>query len=417
MRTIVILVACVSLTAMGLAGGEETNWDATHAAGMDADQRKNYSEAVEFFKQSWLLAHTPMQRAVSANDLGQTYRNLKRPKDAREWLQLAYDIWRADPLAGHYLAVTAPSLSDLYRDEGDYARAEALLREALAAANSDPNSVNMIRNGLGDLLREQGRFAEAERLFDETLRREGISWEQRANALTGLADIERQMGDWNESARKWNEVLELARARKDENAEAIASRGLGSMWLSAGNLARAEPLFGRALFLLGNNPGTPPDQVASALSDIARLYRAENKLALAEDAWSRALALDRTALGEVHPQVAWMMEMLAELYGARGERELARDYANRAVDQMQSLFGEKSLPTAVALANRATVEQHASDPDSAAGDYRRALSITREHPGSEPLEKVMIERYAGLLKSMHRDREARELSVMARSFQ
>jgi tetratricopeptide (TPR) repeat protein len=429
MRILIAFVAGVSLTALAFAGGEqeETNWAAVHTAGIEADQRLNHVEAIEYFKQSWLLARTPAQQGASANDLGQAYRELRQSKEAIQWLERACDIWRAQPEAAHYLAVSASSLGDVYRNAGDYARAEALFREALAvlrearaAKASDPDTADMVRNALGDLVREQGRFSEAAALLSETLRRPGISWQQRVNALTGLADVDRQVGAWRASEEKWNEVLAIAHAQNDRTTEAVASKGLASMWVSVGNLSRAEPLFRRALSLFENNRAASPDQTASVLSGLADVYRAQNKLALAEDAWSRALTIDRTAFGDLHPQVAILTEMLADVYSERGEREMAHDYATRAVEVMKCLFGDNTLPTAAALANRATVEQRLHELDAAAGDFERALLIAREQRmkerGNDLLEKAMTERYAGLLKSMHRNREARALSASALSF-
>ena len=422
MRILIALVAGVSLTGIAFAGGEqeETNWAAVHTAGLEADQRQNHLEAIELFKQSLGLARTTDEQGASANDLGQAYRQLGQSKEAKEWLEHACNIWRAEPRAGHYLAISASSLGDLYRDSGDYAHAETLLREALAAKTRDLASADMIRNALGDLVREQGRFSEAEVLLSETLHREGIAWRERVNALTGLADIDRQTRDWKASEEKWNEALAIAHAQNDRTTEAIATRGLASMWVSAGNLSRAEPLFRRALSIIESNPEARPDQTASVLSGLADVYRAQNKLALAEDAWSRALKLDRAAFGDLHPQVAFLTEMLADVYSARGERELALDYATRAVEAMKCLFGENTLPTAVALANRAMVEQRGLELEAAAGDFDHALlnarAERRAERGNDLIDKTVTERYAGLLKSMHRNREAKALNSNALSF-
>ena len=81
--------------------------------------------------------------------------------------------------------------------------------------------------------------------------------------------------------------------------------------------------------MMENNADTPPEEVATAHSGLAELYRSENKLALAEDEWSRALQIDRTVLGEAHPQVAVLMAKLADVYSVRGEFGLAREYAVR----------------------------------------------------------------------------------------
>jgi tetratricopeptide (TPR) repeat protein len=165
-----------------------------------------------------------------------------------------------------------------------------------------------------------------------------------------------------------------------------------------------------------NAPDMPPEQLASAHSGLGELYRSENKLALAEGEWSRALQIDRTALGDSHPQVAVLMELLADVYSARGEFPLAREYAGRAADTMRSSFGENSMPVAAALMNRAAVEKNASALDAAAKDYERAVDIARAHPEYRSFHAVLIQRYAQLLKAMHRSQEARALAVEAHSF-
>jgi tetratricopeptide (TPR) repeat protein len=420
MRIPIALVIYVSLyvfpTARAFGEGQKTDWLTMHEAGLAALGRQNYDEAAECFQQSWLAASTEEEKGVSANDAGQVLRRLKRRKEAREWLLRAYAVWKSDPLADYNLAVAASSLGTLYRDDGDYREAETLLRAALGARKLESNSAATIRNDLADLLREEGRIDEATPLFAESLGDSSISLARRVDALSGAADADRQRGDMAASAKKWNEVLEIALAQKDEFCEAVASRGLAAMYLTAGDLSRAEPLYRRSLSLLESNPATPRQDLATTLSSVAALYRAQNKLALAEDAWSRALKLDREVLGDVHPQVAWVMEMLADVYSARGESHEAEDYSSQAVETMQRLFGDKSMPTAVALANRATVEQRANAFDRAAGDYERAVGIAREHPANDGLEKLLMERYADLLKAMHRNREAKEISKMAHSF-
>ena len=424
MRMPIALVIYVSLAAVtfpyGYAEGppataSTSDWESLQTAGLAAFARQSYEEAVEYFKQSWSMSSSPTQQGVSANDLGQVYRKLGRPSDAREWLQRACNAWRAGPREGHGMAVAVSSLGSLHRDAGDYAEAEALLREALGVRDPDPDSTAKIRYSLADLLREEGRDAEARQLFLETLRQDEISPKQRMNALMGLAELDRQADDREAGAKRWNEVLEMARSQHDEISEAIASRGLASMWLSAGDLARAEPLLRRSVSIMETNPEATPVDLANALSSMGLLYRARNKLMLAETAWSKALALERTAYGDIHPQVAWLMEMLADVYSARGERDMARDYATRALDAMKRVLGEDALPTAAAFANRATVEQRASDLEAAAKDYARALGIARAHPGNDRLEKTLLQRYAGLLKTMHRGQEARELSAMTGS--
>lgn len=412
MRTSIALAIYVSLAAAAIANDAPADWAAIHTAGIEADKRQAHEQALEYFKRTWPLAKTLEQQGVSANDVGQVYRELKQPDEAREWLSRAFDIWRKIPGSDRYFAVTASSLADLYRDTGDYGRAETFLREALGASTGNPRAADVVRNGLADLLREEGQSAEARELFLVSLHHDGLSWPEHINALVGLADIDRQSGDRETSAREWNEALQISQSHGDGLSEAVASRGLASLWLSTGNPARAEPLFRRALSILENNPASAPQDVGIALFNMGQLYRAQNKFILAQDAWLRALKLDRSVFGDLHPQIATLMEMLAEVDAKLGETAAAREYAGTAVNSMKSLFGDNGLPTAVAFANRAVVEQESGDLNGAVKDYERAVAITREHPGNSAIQRTLLERYRQLLKFMHRNREAKEISTL-----
>ncbi len=338
-----------------------------------------------------------------------------RSQQAKAW-QHTYQTWRANPAGSPFPVIAAGNLAGVYRAEGNYTEAERLLREAQTAPSislnsGDLNSRAMIQNALADLLREEGKGEEARQMFRASLQIEGLSWQPRMHAIVGLADCDRTLGDREASEAGWNEALKVAREHRDDQAEAIALRGLAMLWVDAGNLARAEPLLRRSLKMMENNPSTPGEQLATALFATGELYRTQNKLALAEDAWSRALQIERTELGDSHPQVASVMVMLADVYSARGESGVARDYATRASEIMRDVFGDNSIPAAAALANRAMVEQRANNLQAAADDYERALGIAQGHPESRSIERVMMQRYALLLKAMHRGREAKALDA------
>ena len=422
MRTPIALTLYVFLTAATFAQSPPSAneiaaaWTAAHEAGLASSGLRNYAAARVSLEQSWELARTPDERGVSAHDLGQIFRRLGQPREALQWLERAWDIWREGSQTHSGLVTAASSLSDLKRSGGDYTGAECLLRKTLQLLADDPPSEAVVRIRLAELLREEGSNGEARNLYAKAVQVESISWKVRLSAMIGLADIDRESGVWDSSAQRWNEVLEIARKQKDELAEAVGLRGLATVWLDSGNPARAAPLFRRSLRILENNPAAPPEQVATSLSGMGELYRSQDKLALAEDAWSRALLIERQELGEGHPQVACLMENLAEVYSARSEYKLAPEYSNRASEILAGSFGGDSLPAAAALTNRALVEQRANDLNAAAKDYERAAGIARSHPENRTLAAAVIHRYSLLLRTMHRTREARALDTEARAF-
>jgi tetratricopeptide (TPR) repeat protein len=392
-----------------------SQWRRVYQSAIDASRQHRDEEARDLLEKSWQTAVADDERGLAADGLGQTERRLGRIEEAKQWLGRAVEAFsavgafRQDPKQAHRLAVAAANLSDLERTTGNYRGAEAVLQKVLNSPACDGESRGFIRNNLADLLREEGRSQEAQRLFKETLDSPGPAARARVASMIGLADIDRQRSAWESSISQWNEALDISRQEKDEAAEAIILRGLGQTWLQSGSTARAEPLLKKSLKLMETKAEMPPEEVATSHAGLAELYRAENKLALAENEWTHALEIDRPLLGETHPQVAILMEALSDVYAARGEFALARDYAAKASETMGRTFGENSIAQAAALTNQAGVEQRAGSFDAAARYFERAVSIARAHPEHRSIGITMIERYAGLLKAMHRSGEAKAL--------
>jgi tetratricopeptide (TPR) repeat protein len=303
--------------------------------------------------------------------------------------------------------------------QGEYAKAEGSLRLALGSA-TDENTVGSVRNALADLLREEGRLTESRPLYDSVLNAPGVTPRQKFDALAGLADLDGLAHNPELASGKYQEAIAVAREMKDSLLEADATRGLGMSWLDSSNPVRAEPLLRRALAMMESDPAAKQWQLASALAGLGRCYRMENKLALAEEAFTRSLDLQKKTFGGAHPQVAYVMERLAEVHALRGEFALARDYSERALAVMKSSCGEASGAVVAALVNRGSVEQIAGALGAAAKNYAAALKILDSNPELKaqngPLGAQIAERYAGVLKAAHRDREAKAASALAKSF-
>ena len=83
---------------------------------------------------------------------------------------------------------------------------------------------------------------------------------------------------------------------------------------------------------------------------------------------------------------------------------------------MRGSLGVGSPITGLALANLAFVEQRASAFNAASLHYEGAVRTLRQHPDQRGALCTVLRRYVGLLKAMHRDREAKALATEVKSF-
>jgi tetratricopeptide (TPR) repeat protein len=402
MRSLTALVLYVSLAAASPA----SDWHVLHKQGVDAIKRRDFAAAAELFRDSASLAENPVQRALTANDLGVTLHQLHRDPEARLQLENAFRLWQANPGQEIRLAETTEALATVYRTLGDYPSAEQALREAMKTPPAESNSRALMLNELGDILREVGRPTEAHQLLETAANLPGISIRRRLDATLGLADLDRDARLWDSAFARWNIALATAREQHWPALEAASLRGLGTTYLEHGEFARAEPLLRRALAAFEASDA-PLHQLSSTLSCLAQLYLAENKLALAEDALNRGMVLAEKSLGPQHPQVAVLLEMLGDTVANRNQFALSRDYYQRARLIMAGRFGEQSPVAAAVEASWALVEQRLKHNAEAAADYEKALAILdAAGPEVEPIRLNVHLHYAEVCKALHRKNPA-----------
>src|SRR5215469_373937 len=101
----------------------------------------------------------------------------------------------------------------------------------------------------------------------------------------------------------------------------MLSRSTSGRWQSGKK--RAVAIFEKAL-------GPDHPSVASALDNLAALYKAEARYADTEPLYQRALSIRENVLGPDHPDVAQSLKNLAELYSAQGRDAEAEPLYKRA---------------------------------------------------------------------------------------
>jgi tetratricopeptide (TPR) repeat protein len=155
---------------------------------------------------------------------------------------------------------------------------------------------------------------------------------------------------------------------------------------AAGQYRSAIPLAERALDIQEKALGPEHPDVATALNNLASLYRYDGQLALAESLYRRALDIDERALGPDHAQVARDLSNLASLYDSEGRFADAEPLYEWALASDEKALGPDDPAVATDLTNLASLYESEQRYADAQPLRERALAIREKavgpgHPG------------------------------------
>jgi tetratricopeptide (TPR) repeat protein len=121
----------------------------------------------------------------------------------------------------------------------------------------------------------------------------------------------------------------------------------------------------------------------TALLDLAQFLKDRGRYFEAEPLYLRSTGINETLYGPSSVEAAQSLLHLGAVYHAEFRLEEAEAAARKAVDLFTALAGADSPAFAYAAANLAVILADEGQPARAEPTLRRALSIIRQHPGSE----------------------------------
>lgn len=325
-RDIGLYTIADSLLRLALGLKEQTGADALEVAytkeglGLVLLSLDRFEEAEALLRE--VLA--ARQRLISPRgslytDVGNAHANLGnvlaaqgRLEAAAEHFELASAIYEASPGADPVdLATMQHNLGDLYRQTGEAARAEALLRAAIERrrvllGERHPELGNSY-SSLGVLLLGQRRFDEAIPFLQQTLEidREALGEDH----LYVAYDLDNLGG---------------ALCRADRCAEAVPLHEQAYR-LKVAAVGPEASTTGRSLIFLGD-----------ALRELGRSEEAAPVL-------ERALAIERAAVGAQHPAYAMALIALARVAEDLGETERAEALYREGIEVREAVYGPDHL--------------------------------------------------------------------------
>src|SRR6202048_1669217 len=155
--------------------------------------------------------------------------------------------------------------------------------------------------------------------------------------------------------------------------------------MSQGRSADAEPLYQRSLAIDEKALGRDHPYVATALNNLAELYRGQGRYADAEPLYQRSLAIREKALGRDHPDVARALHNLAKLYRGQGRYTDAEPLYQRSLEIYDKALGRDHPDVATSLNSLAELYRGQGRYADAEPLYQRSLAIYekalgRDHP-------------------------------------
>lgn len=269
------------------------------------------------------LAQQPQLEASFSLVLGRIYAGLGENERAITLLQRALALRRGDERDGVSHADTLALLARAQYEKGDY---PAATRSSAAAnvehlARGKPASA-MIAQDLalqGEIARRQGEFARGESLLKQALAMSRAILQapdaQIAGQLNQLAALYGDMGQLEQASALTEQSLAMFRALHGENHLDVAENlvNLGVFRMQTGHLTQALPAFDEALAIYRRLLPDDHPLLALALANEARAFDRLKRYREADPLYREALAMQRRVLGGQHPDLATTLNNLAVL--------------------------------------------------------------------------------------------------------
>src|SRR5262249_30646996 len=208
-----------------------------------------------------------------------------------------------------------------------------LLKETEAQTGDDPQVVALKKQAVAEI--DQGNYARAEALLrqaadvdlvairkaeDVARKAQDAANQRRLSAAKSKAEVGRlklAQLQYAAGADEYQAAADLVPANEPLiRAEYLDSFGMAAY--RAGIYALAGPALTEALGIREKALAPDDATVAASLNDLAMLYHAQGRYAEAEPLQKRALAIGEKVLGPEHPNVAASLNNLAVLYQAQG---------------------------------------------------------------------------------------------------
>lgn len=304
------------------------------------------------YKRALRIASNP--RADSFHDLAEIYNDLgelHRVRNRHEAAEAAFEKARGYglkvlPEDDLFFSLVSNNLAGLYKDRGEYSRAEPRLRQELSRLKASPGTCP------GDL----------------------------ARAELNLGEIYRLQGDLDRARPYYQRALGLARDAfgKDSQYLAIYHNQHAVLDMEQGRYPEAVAHHEEALRLTRTALGDRHSKVAQSLHDLGHLQERNGRQDEAQRLYREALSIREEVFGRDHPDVAVTLTRLASSLDRAGQTDPALETVERATAIFRRTRRLYPEDRAEAWILRARLRRRTEDQRAALADLRQSLEIVEE---------------------------------------
>ena len=255
-------------------------------------------------------------------------------------------------------AQTLLGLAFVKREQGDFAQATKLAREAMVILEQSAvpaETLTRARIELAEILRRKSELEEASALASLALQG-APPGAARARALIVLGRIRSVQGELEQAEQLLQEAYDLQLKLEGPLGEMTfeAKSGLAEVLVMRGEPQRAEPILREIVNDARKVYGDKHAEVGVALNNLANaIADIPEKRAEAADVYLEAAAILRVAKGPNHPEVGTTYNNLGALYISTQQWSKAADVFREAIAIRSASLGPVHPDTATAKHGRA----------------------------------------------------------------
>ena len=149
----------------------------------------------------------------------------------------------------------------------------------------------------------------------------------------------------------WQDALDHYKRAYGQDAALEHQQAYARLCWLMGRWKEAVPLHKDILEQVAVESGKAGNEYATALNDLALMYKTSGRFDAAEPLYDPALSITRRVLGDDHPETAGSLNNLAGLYRAEGRYDEAAPLYKKAVEIMKRVLGAEHPNTKIVRDN------------------------------------------------------------------